>query len=314
MSIDEDREASGAEKDELGKEPAAKRAAARKERQVDAGTAGEKTGLGLKRQDQEVKEPSDDPDEPLASLLDPRRKLWLAMAIAAIALLAVVAFSLPAGNASTGRPTPPWAVWAIVLLAIALGTYVFLAERQLSGLYQGATARQLALGRSRIAPEDAEALQEASSALTAGLPLSDTLQIILSAAVQLLEGNEGSIMLLDPEDDNLETVCYRGDPDRYEPFAKIAMGQGIAGRVAESREGVTLSGPADPEKYDGLVDKKVTIDSSICVPLIATGKLIGVLNVDDTVGGRGFDDTDLTTLQVFADDAAAAIVHSAGIR
>lgn len=314
MSIDEDREASGAEKDELREVQAAKRAAARKERQVDSGTAGEKTGLGLKRQEQGAEAAAEDPDEPLAALRDPRSKLWLAGAIAAVVLLAIVAFSLPAGNASTGRPTPPWAVWAIVLLAIALGAYVFLAERQYSALYQGATARVLALGRSRIAPEDAEALQEASSALTAGLPLSDTLQIILSAAVQLLEGNEGSIMLLDPEDDHLETVCYRGDPERYEPFAKIAMGQGIAGRVAQSRKGVTLSGPADPDKFEGLVDKKVKIDSSICVPLVATGKLIGVLNVDDTVGGRGFDDTDLTTLQVFADDAAAAIVHSAGIR
>lgn len=314
MSIDEDRDASGAESDDLDSDPAELRAAARKERQVDAGTVGEKKGLGLKRQEQDSKTPAENPDAPLSSLQDPRRKLWLAGAIAAITLLAIVAFSLPAGTGSTGRPTPPWAVWAIVLLAIALGTYVFLAERQYSALYQGATARMLALGRSRIAPEDAEALQEASSALTAGLPLSDTLQIILSAAVQLLEGNEGSIMLLDPEDDHLETVCYRGDPDRYEPFAKIAMGQGIAGRVAESRKGVTLSGPADPDKFDGLVDKKVKIDSSICVPLIATGKLIGVLNVDDTVGGRGFDDADLTTLQVFADDAAAAIVHSAGIR
>ncbi|RIK08712.1 MAG: hypothetical protein DCC49_08500 [Acidobacteria bacterium] len=314
MSIDEDRSASDTEVDEHGEDPAAVRAAARKERQIEAGTSGEKKGLGLKRQEQDPTAPAEDPDDPLASLRDPRSKLWLAGAITAIALLAIVAFSLPAGNEATGRPTPPWAVWAIVLLAVALAAYVFLAERQYSALYQGATARMLALGRSRIAPADAEALQEASGALTAGLPLSDTLQIILSAAVQLLEGNEGSIMLLDPEDNHLETVCYRGDPDRYEPFAKIAMGQGIAGRVAESRKGVALSGPADPEKFAGLVDKKVKIDSSICVPLIAAGKLIGVLNVNDTVGGRGFDDADLTTLQVFADDAAAAIVHSAGIR
>lgn len=314
MSIEEDREASRIKEDEFAEDPAAKRAAARKERQVNAGTSGEKKGLGLKRQELADEAAADDFNEPLASLRDPRRKLWLIGAISALVLLAIVAFSLPAGDASTGRPTPPWAVWAIVMLAIALGTYVFLAERQLSTLYQGATARMLALGRSRIAPGDAEALQEASGALTAGLPLSDTLQIILSAAVQLLEGNEGSIMLLDPEDDHLETVCYRGDPDRYEPFAKIAMGQGIAGRVAQSRKGVTLSGPADPEKFEGLVDKKVEIHSSICVPLVATGKLIGVLNVNDTAGGRGFDSADLTTLQVFADDAAAAIVHSAGIR
>lgn len=341
MTVDDDSDRSQSQLEKGNPDdPAARRAVARKLRQVRSGTAGKKKGLGLTRRESEQAREmeagnafeltvhndmtdsnsevpegtSNDVDDPLAAMRDPRRRLWLGAGIAATTLLVLLAFTLPAGQAANGKPAPTWAIWAIVLLSLLLGGYIFAAERRYDGLYQAATAKLLAIGRSKIQAADVEAFQEASSALTSGLPLSETLQIILSAAVQLLEGNEGSIMLLDPEDDHLETVCYRGNPERYEPFAKIAMGEGIAGRVAESRKGLAISGPADPEQFQGLVDKKVTIDSSICVPLIATGRLIGVLSVNDTVGGRGFDEGDLTTLQVFADDAAAAILHSAGLR
>lgn len=303
---DADRKETGPQ---AGDDPAARRVAARKERSTREG-GGEKTGLGLTRSaDSDAAGRETTRTEPPIYL---NRNLWLLLAGVGLAVIMLVAFMIPAGGSgSEARSAPAWAVWVLLLSAVIVLGYVIVAERETRG---GGLVTPPMGRRVSITERDAAALRESSGVLASGLALDETLDVILAAAVGLLEATEGSIMLLDTDREHLETICYRGDPGRYEPFARVALGVGIAGKVAESRKGIAISGPADPGEFEGLVEKKTAIDSAICVPLIARSKLIGVLSVSDTVGGRGFDSDDLVTLEVFANDAAAAIVHSAGVR
>src|SRR2546425_296716 len=82
------------------------------------------------------------------------------------------------------------------------------------------------------------------------LGLHDVLDIILSSAVELLEGSGGSIMLAEGSD-TLRAVCVIGNEAAR--GAVVKLGWGVAGQVALSKEPILLSGPADPEYFAHLI-------------------------------------------------------------
>lgn len=113
-------------------------------------------------------------------------------------------------------------------------------------------------------------------------------------------------MLLNTDEKELEVVSYQGPP--IEPLinGKTALGQGIAGGVAQTRQPMLIQDydtarlgvPHHPERG---------IYSSMCVPLIRHDELVGVLNLNETDGRRRFSDEDLRALGFFAEHAAIAI-------
>ncbi len=98
-----------------------------------------------------------------------------------------------------------------------------------------------------------------------------------------LEIENCSIMMLDDEGKSLRLVAGCGKGDRYvgggrqKKDVKISIGDGIAGKVAET--GIYISSPnvsTDPlfSSYNNSVD----VSSLLCVPIKSDEKIIGVLN------------------------------------
>jgi L-methionine (R)-S-oxide reductase len=77
---------------------------------------------------------------------------------------------------------------------------------------------------------------------------------------------------------------------------RIAMGKGVCGTAAEKRE--TLVVP-DVEEFPGHIACDVASRSEIVVPLIKSGKLIGVLDLDAPIPNR-FDEDDREGLEKLA--------------
>ena len=198
--------------------------------------------------------------------------------------------------------------WVVVVLVggLALAFLVYVIEkelhlRKLTSMLVDERVLSAALA-NRL--KEISALSEVGKAINTTLDLNDLLQMILSSALELLGGTEGSIMLLDESQTHLEVVSYKG-PAMEVVSGRTEVGRGIAGTVAERREPMLIHdddlaelGPGHPERG---------IRSSMCVPLIRRDELLGVLNLNETEGKRRFTVHDLEALGLFAEHAAIAI-------
>jgi K+-sensing histidine kinase KdpD len=151
------------------------------------------------------------------------------------------------------------------------------------------------------------ALSEVGKAINRLLDIDDVLHRILQAALDLLEANEGSIMLIDAQGENLRVACAITESDRVVEGAVVKMGQGVAGWVAQNREPLLLTGKAPNRMFSGLEAKDREIPAAVSVPLVVQEELYGVLNINAGMETRNFSEYDLRALQLFAEHAAIAI-------
>lgn len=193
-------------------------------------------------------------------------------------------------------------------LAFVIALYLFDKERRLRSLTRLLVDERVLSAALSNRLKELSLLSEVGKAINQLLDLDDVLGVILQSAVDLLEAEEGSIMLLDAAGEQLVTACAVASRDDLVMKATVKLGQGIAGWVAKSREPLLISGPASREGlFEGLEEKERAIVSAVSVPLIGQDTLYGVLNVNSLSGARHFSEYDLRALGLFAEHAAIAI-------
>jgi hypothetical protein len=132
----------------------------------------------------------------------------------------------------------------------------------------------------------------------APLQVEAVLDVVLASAGRLLQGDGGSIMLLvGPQE--LEVVCAPGNEAAL--GARVRFGEGVAGKVAATRDPVLVSGRAGRRSRP--------VDSALSVPLVHEGRIFGVLNVNGTPG-HTFTDHDLEAATAFAQHAGQALAEA----
>lgn len=149
-------------------------------------------------------------------------------------------------------------------------------------------------------------LSEAGQAMNRLLDLDETLRIILDSALEILEAEEGSVMLVELSGDKLIVAASRTSSQQVKD-AVMKIGQGVAGWVAEHREPIIITGEPPEGLFEDFEAKDRPIASALSVPLLSGSELQGVLNVNDMSGKRAFSEYDLRALQLFAEHAADAI-------
>ena len=158
--------------------------------------------------------------------------------------------------------------------------------------------------------DELAAFLEASRAANEPTDLPRRLDTILASAIGLLGGDEGSIQLLDETGGILEIAAASGIPDELIRSERVPVGHGISGHVAATGQPLLLPSAVDVQRFVGFVEKERQIHGAVCVPLRARGRTIGVLNVDIMQPGRRFNEHDLRTATLFAENAALAIQNS----
>lgn len=133
--------------------------------------------------------------------------------------------------------------------------------------------------------------------------MESLLRSILQAAIEVMEATSGSIMLIDPPgSDTLVIKAAQGLRREVVEKARTKVGEGIAGLVAERREGMLL--------LDDLLDPRLRtrrkVTDALSVPIIAEGELLGVLNLN-TKRGQAFGEFDLFLLNTLIKQIALAI-------
>ncbi|XWX02657.1 GAF domain-containing protein [Aggregatilineales bacterium SYSU G02658] len=135
------------------------------------------------------------------------------------------------------------------------------------------------------------------------------LQIIMTSAVEILNGEAGSL-LLTAEDDptKLEFRVVIGGAENLLK-TRIPSDKGIAGQVMKTGKAVIVNNLEETRANQMVTDTYKT-EALLAVPLTAKDTVIGVLEVLNKRDGTGFVQEDSDLLTAFASQAAVAIENA----
>ncbi len=156
--------------------------------------------------------------------------------------------------------------------------------------------------------QELKALFEVSTLVNSEVEPSRIFQLIARQAMNCLNADRSSLMLLDSRANCLRCAAAFGYKAELLKDAEIGMGKSVCGWVMEHDQPLLL----DQEKLSqyeflDLVKKEGTIFSALCVPLKVLGKIKGTLNVNSFRRDRRFNQEDLKLLAIFAENAAVSI-------
>ena len=151
------------------------------------------------------------------------------------------------------------------------------------------------------------ALSRVSAAISGLQDLDSILTIGLDNVLNIMNGTAGGIMLLDEPSQTLSYEVYHGLSDKYVEEMRLKLGEGIAGKVAQSGRAVLLediSSEPDAARLD-LISLEGLM-AFISVPLRAKDNILGVLNVASHVPHH-FTKEDVHLLHSIGDQLGIAI-------
>jgi signal transduction histidine kinase len=154
------------------------------------------------------------------------------------------------------------------------------------------------------------ALSQVSAALSGLWDLDAILNVALDNMLNVMNGAIGGILLLDEQTQTLSYRVHRGLSAEYVEGMRVKLGEGIAGRVAESGKAVLLPDiSTDPHTAHPDLVSKEGLKAFISVPLQAKDKVLGVINVASHMP-HGFTTNDLYLLHSIGDQLGVAIEQS----
>ncbi len=159
------------------------------------------------------------------------------------------------------------------------------------------------------------ALLNLAQAFAAELDLTTLLEQVAQAAAEITTAQSGSILLIQPQGDTLRFAATYGLSHSDQVLMRgfvVPLKGSIAGTVVETGKPLISNDVAsDPRFFSGVSNTvELKTRSLLAVPLIARERIIGVLEVINQKYDDGFDEEDVTVLNIFATQAAIAIENA----
>ncbi|MFA6433917.1 MAG: response regulator [Elusimicrobiales bacterium] len=150
---------------------------------------------------------------------------------------------------------------------------------------------------------------EASKNIFSSIKLEELLPVMAGLSTRILKADDVSIMLADGEG-RLVVRATAGLSDDKRAKTRLALGERVAGRVAQGAGPVIIDGPLEGDARFTNIDTLREIRSAIVFPLVMEGRLLGILNANRTVREAPFTGSDLRYASVFCSQISQAI-HNA---
>lgn len=144
-----------------------------------------------------------------------------------------------------------------------------------------------------------------SARLASFLDRDAIVHTFLEELIAVVEADQGSVMLLDPNEQSLWIAAAVGLPEDVVRSTVVRVGEGVAGFVAQTGQGTVIN-----DNGSGAHGTRARRDirSALSIPLrLPDGTLFGVVNLGSTKEHR-FDDSDVARLAPFSALAASALV------
>lgn len=156
--------------------------------------------------------------------------------------------------------------------------------------------------------EELALLNEIGHALSSTVDLESALTLIMERVNVMLKVEVGSLLLVDEEAEELVFQIALGERAEHVKPLRPRMGQGIAGRVAQTGQPLLIpDARQDASRHKAIdVSTGLVTRSVLCVPMIARGEIIGVIEVINKLEGT-FTEHDQSLLASIAGYAAVAI-------
>jgi signal transduction histidine kinase len=140
--------------------------------------------------------------------------------------------------------------------------------------------------------------------------IKEVLQVVLHRAMTAVHSKIGSIMLLDPQTQTLRIAAAEGLEDAVVAGTIIRLGEGIAGKVAQTGEPVLVEDVEHDERFNKVNDPKYDTSSFISMPLRAQERIIGVLNLSRKSDQKAFSELDAKFLSTLLGHIGFAVENA----
>jgi sigma-B regulation protein RsbU (phosphoserine phosphatase) len=166
-------------------------------------------------------------------------------------------------------------------------------------------------GKLQKRVRELSALNQASRAMGAVFDLDELLDLMIDLIARETEAQRGSIMLIDPPTNELVIKAARGLSAEVVLSARPRVGEGFAGWVAEKGEPLFIDDVEEDPRFRGRTsDPQYSTKSLLCVPLMAKGEVIGVININNKLSGYRFTREDLDLVTTLAAGASLSIENA----
>lgn len=197
--------------------------------------------------------------------------------------------------------TSPWAVTLAMLAVITLGVGAYHRMWLLYRLNQDLLTRLQKQYRIVLR------FSELSHHMVVDAELERLLALVLEHAMDVCDGETGSVMLLDESSQVLRIKAAHGLSSEVIEETALPLGEGIAGLVAKRGKPAVLgSSTADPDLVP-LMKRQDRIQTAVSAPIMLKGRVLGTVNVNRVSRGTDYDEHDANALCAFAAQAALAI-------
>ena len=145
-----------------------------------------------------------------------------------------------------------------------------------------------------------ETLLEIGAQLASSLDLATVLEVALSTAERVCQAETSSIWEVDDERGELFFRVVRGRAAGEIRGLRVPLGQGIVGSVAQSALPEVVNDVAADPRWHGDPQGVFKTRAILAVPLLANGRVVGVLQLLNPVDRERFTDDDLRRTRLFA--------------
>ena len=152
-----------------------------------------------------------------------------------------------------------------------------------------------------------DALASAGNLLATTIDLKEALTAILSLGIDVIGAKLGSVMIIDPEKEELYIGASCGLAEKVVHNTRMKLGSSISGHVAKTRRPLIVENIEEDKRFSRINREKYESKSLISAPLIYKDTLFGVINLNNKLNGQPFTTDDLRLLSALAIPAAVAI-------
>ncbi len=173
--------------------------------------------------------------------------------------------------------------------------------------------KEVSVDRKKVKKwDDIHLFNEIGKTITSSLDIKEVLSIIMQKITEILQPKDWALLLLDEDSKKLRFEVAVGERSEKLKDIQLSLGEGIAGWVAEKGEPLFITNAQEDPRFARRVDEtsQYNTRSIICVPLKSKGKVLGVIELINTLDEGPFEENDIIFLQTIADYAAIAIENA----
>jgi signal transduction histidine kinase len=168
------------------------------------------------------------------------------------------------------------------------------------------------LEEAQLSARQLSTLSEVSMAISSTLDLDTTLHRIMDRAVEILNAEAGSLLLMDQQGRELTFEVVLGPTGAELLGVRTPVGKGIVGTVAQSSDPLIINDVSKDPRWNVDFDEATEFRTRdlLCVPMVAHKRVVGVIEVINKMDGSGFTQNECNLLLSFGVQAAIAIENA----